>query len=185
MRIWLLAVAIFIAGGGSASAQWTQSCVGPGNARHEGAVCQCPAGSKKVRFSQGDLADLRNTQGQRRYNCVRLAKPIEKFLIFFDFGQEEISTSGKSIVGTIAEIAKKEKVTEIEVIGHTDTAYVTALSYEIALARAEAVKTALVSKGIPAPSISTQSEGKSKLLVLTPDGTKEPQNRRVEIHLFS
>lgn len=184
MRAWVLAAAFLVAGSGSASAQWTEACVGPGNKSHDGRVCQCPTGSKKVRWSAGDLSDFQNTKGIRRYNCVQVAQPIQNYLIFFNFGAEEFSPEVDPLLNTIVEVAKKESATKVELIGHTDTALVPSLSKTISLARAEAVKAALVAKGIPASAITTRGEGKSKPLVPTPDGVKEPQNRRVEILLF-
>jgi outer membrane protein OmpA-like peptidoglycan-associated protein len=184
MRVWVLAAAVLIAGNASASAQWTEACVGPGNKSHDGRVCECPAGSKKVRWSAGDLSDFQNKKGIRRYNCVQVAQPIESYIIFFNFGAEEFSPEVDSLINTIVERAKQDNATKIELIGHTDTALVPSLSKTISLARAEAVKAALVAKGMPASAISTRGEGKSKPLVPTPDGVKEPQNRRVEILLY-
>ena len=47
--------------------------------------------------------------------------------------------------------------------------------------RADAVKAALVQAGVPAASITAVGVGESQLLVPTPDGVREPQNRRVVI----
>jgi outer membrane protein OmpA-like peptidoglycan-associated protein len=115
-----------------------------------------------------------------------VAKPVRSVFIFFDFGQEVLveSDTVARILDTIVEIAKAEGVTRIEVVGHTDTALVASLSAEISRARAEAVKTALVARGLPSSAITTRGEGKSQPLVNTGDGKKEPQNRRVEVQLY-
>ncbi|MEA2755852.1 MAG: hypothetical protein QOJ54_2141, partial [Aliidongia sp.] len=47
--------------------------------------------------------------------------------------------------------------------------------------RAAAVARELVADGIPAGEIATRGVGKSDLLVATPDGTREAQNRRATI----
>ena len=49
--------------------------------------------------------------------------------------------------------------------------------------RANAVKDALVRNGVPATAIAVVGRGEQGLLVPTPDGVREPQNRRVEIVL--
>jgi outer membrane protein OmpA-like peptidoglycan-associated protein len=45
------------------------------------------------------------------------------------------------------------------------------------------VREALVKAGIPAEQIGTAARGEAQPLVPTPDGEREPQNRRVEIML--
>jgi OOP family OmpA-OmpF porin len=47
--------------------------------------------------------------------------------------------------------------------------------------RANAVRDALVKRGIDASLIKTESRGEDKLMVKTPDGVREPANRRAEI----
>ena len=49
------------------------------------------------------------------------------------------------------------------------------------LRRANAVKDALVRDGVPATAITVIGKEETGLLVPTPDGVREPQNRRVEI----
>ena len=53
----------------------------------------------------------------------------------------------------------------------------------LSLRRANAVKDALVREGVPATQIAVIGRGEQGLLVPTPDGVREPQNRRVEIVL--
>jgi outer membrane protein OmpA-like peptidoglycan-associated protein len=47
--------------------------------------------------------------------------------------------------------------------------------------RADAVKAALVKEGIAAGNISVFAKGETEPLVPTPDGVREPQNRRAQI----
>jgi OmpA-OmpF porin, OOP family len=51
----------------------------------------------------------------------------------------------------------------------------------LSLRRANPVKDALARDGVPATAISVVGMGEKGLLVPTPDGVREPQNRRVEI----
>lgn len=66
----------------------------------------------------------------------------------------------------------------ITLYGHCDTE-----EKDVSLARAEAVKAKLMELGVPASRISVHSRGDNALLVRTPPGVSEPQNRRVEIQL--
>jgi outer membrane protein OmpA-like peptidoglycan-associated protein len=181
---FLLAAAVLIAHTQLAAAQWTEHCEGPGSTYHSDRICQCPSGTNKVRRPDRDLSDIRNTKGIRSYDCVQVAKPIERIMIFFDFGQEEPPPSSVPLLDAIIGVVKAQSVTKVEVVGHTDTALAAPLSKRLSEARAVAVKNALVAKGVPASAITTRGEGKSKPLVPTPDGTKEPQNRRVEVLLY-
>ena len=47
------------------------------------------------------------------------------------------------------------------------------------------VRAYLAGKGIPSPKMTTTAFGETRPLVQTPDGVREPQNRRVEINFGS
>ena len=47
--------------------------------------------------------------------------------------------------------------------------------------RADTVRAALIKDGVPAAAITTAWYGKTNLAVPTPDGVKEPRNRRATI----
>jgi outer membrane protein OmpA-like peptidoglycan-associated protein len=49
--------------------------------------------------------------------------------------------------------------------------------------RGEAVAEELVRVGVPRTAISVQAFGETRPLIVTADGVREPQNRRVEIVL--
>jgi outer membrane protein OmpA-like peptidoglycan-associated protein len=51
---------------------------------------------------------------------------------------------------------------------------------DLSVRRAAAIKKVLIDQGIPAASIEVKGRGETQPLVMTADGVKEPQNRRVE-----
>jgi phospholipid transport system substrate-binding protein len=51
----------------------------------------------------------------------------------------------------------------------------------LSVRRADAVRSALIQKGVPAAAIQTVGRGQTNPLVPTADGVREPQNRRVEL----
>jgi len=65
--------------------------------------------------------------------------------------------------------------------GHPDTSGTPLYNMALSLRRAEAVKGAMVKEGVPATAIAVVGRGEANLLVQTPDGVRELQNRRVEI----
>ena len=70
---------------------------------------------------------------------------------------------------------------KVMLAGHADRSG--GLSYNVGLSqrRNTTVRGYLESKGVSAGAISTQAFGESQSRVVTADGEREPQNRRVEV----
>ncbi|GHU03576.1 membrane protein [Alphaproteobacteria bacterium] len=107
----------------------------------------------------------------------------KSYLVFFDFDKADITPEARSIIGQAANAAKAEKATAINLVGHTDATGSVTYNLALSLRRANAVKDALITLGVPANEISVVGKGKSDPLVPTADGVREPQNRRVQILL--
>jgi outer membrane protein OmpA-like peptidoglycan-associated protein len=105
------------------------------------------------------------------------------FQVFFDFDKSAISADAAKIIAEAADAVKSGKIAHINVIGHTDTVGSAKYNQKLSERRALAVKEQLLADGLPAEEISTSGVGKTGLLVPTPDGVREPQNRRAEIDL--
>ncbi|RJF87621.1 OmpA family protein [Oleomonas cavernae] len=103
------------------------------------------------------------------------------YMIFFDWNSAALSDEARAIVGDFAQFIKANDITEIELVGHTDASGPRGYNLRLSLRRVEAVKAALVALGIPQAMIKTAAKGESALLVPTPDGIREPQNRRAEL----
>jgi len=108
---------------------------------------------------------------------------IRSYLVFFDFDKVDLTPEAEKIVTQAADNAKAAKVTNLRLVGHTDTTGSEKYNMALSLRRANIVKTALVKRGIPAEDIAVIGKGKSEPLVQTGDGVREPQNRRVQIIL--
>ena len=67
--------------------------------------------------------------------------------------------------------------------GHTDSVGTEQYNQGLSVRRANTVAAELVRLGVPRSEITARGVGESQLLVPTPDNTREPQNRRVEIVL--
>lgn len=105
------------------------------------------------------------------------------YMVFFDFDKSNISGDAEKVLAMAAANAKKLGATQITLTGHTDTVGSDKYNMALSLRRANAVKAVLVKQGIPANEIAVVGKGKADLLVPTPDGVREPKNRRVEIVL--
>lgn len=102
--------------------------------------------------------------------------------LYFQLDKTEFTaTSARKAEGIYREIAD-QAATEIEIVGHTDTAASDAYNDRLSLRRAQKVRDDLIDRGIDADVINISAEGERRLLVSTPDETVEVQNRRVEIN---
>jgi peptidoglycan-associated lipoprotein len=70
---------------------------------------------------------------------------------------------------------------KICVTGHSDRVGSDTVNVEVAQRRADAVAKYLVGLGVPQDRMTITSMGSSKPLVVTPPGTPEISNRRVEV----
>lgn len=113
--------------------------------------------------------------------AARPATPDQSFLVFFDFDRSNLTTEAMAVVRRAAESVRRGGVSRITVTGHADRSGSDAYNMGLSQRRANAVRDALVREGVPANQISTTARGESQPLVPTPDGVREPQNRRAEI----
>lgn len=107
----------------------------------------------------------------------------KSYLVFFDFDKSDVTPEARTIIMQAADVAKSNKPTAIELIGHTDSVGTAKYNMALSLRRANAVKAVLVSHGVPASEIAVVGRGMTDQLVPTADGVREPQNRRVQIIL--
>jgi OmpA-OmpF porin, OOP family len=105
------------------------------------------------------------------------------FMVFFDWDRSNLSAQALQTIKQAAAAFKSKGNARITATGHTDTSGPENYNMALSLRRANAVKDALVREGVPATAIAVVGRGEQGLLVPTPDGVREPQNRRVEIVL--
>lgn len=103
------------------------------------------------------------------------------YTVFFEFDKSTISDDANRVLVQAAESAKAGEFTRIQATGHADTMGTPRYNMALSIRRANAVRDVLVREGIPATQIVVIGRGETQLLVPTPDQTKEPRNRRVEI----
>ncbi len=102
------------------------------------------------------------------------------FEIFFDWNKSNVDYKFLPQLKDISEKALKSK--EMIIIqGHTDSSGSPEYNDKLSKSRAEAVGKIIMSYGIPKEKITLQGVGASEPKILTPNGTKKPENRRVII----
>lgn len=102
---------------------------------------------------------------------------------FFDFDKSVLKAEGKAKMDDLVNKSKDINLEVIIAVGHTDSVGGDTYNQKLSVARAEAVKAYLVSKGIDKSRV--YSEGKGKSNPIADNKTKEgrAKNRRVEIEL--
>ncbi|MBI3453794.1 MAG: OmpA family protein [Rhodospirillales bacterium] len=105
------------------------------------------------------------------------------FLVFFDWDKSDITPEASRIIKQAAANVKAGNITRINATGHADRSGPERYNMALSIRRANAVKEALMREGVPANQIAVVGKGETDPLVPTPDGVREPQNRRVEIAL--
>ncbi len=105
------------------------------------------------------------------------------YLVFFDWDKADLTADAQAIIKAAAANSKTMTVTRIETTGHADRSGTDAYNLRLSKRRADAVMGELARLGIPSKEIVVRWKGEREPLVQTPDGAREPQNRRVEIIL--
>ena len=101
-------------------------------------------------------------------------------IIYFDFDQFNLSEVSKDKIKKFLN-NYGSVINEYLVVGHTDTKGTNKYNLSLSIKRAEVVKEILINYGIQQNSIKILGKGEESLAVNTPDDTKQPANRRVEI----
>ena len=101
--------------------------------------------------------------------------------VFFDFDSAAVPESSAQTLQFIAANMGPCGWGGLTVTGHTDRSGSDAYNESLALRRANAVAAALGSAGVAPGALAVGGRGESEPRVPTPDGERNPTNRRVEI----
>lgn len=105
----------------------------------------------------------------------------EPYTVFFAFDSSALTAAAQAEIDKAVAAASKMGLNEFSVTGHTDTSGSVDYNLALSLRRANAVKDALVARGIPEANVSVAGRGESELAVPTGDGVREQANRRAVI----
>src|SRR5271169_2843552 len=107
--------------------------------------------------------------------------PPPVYLVFFDWNSAVVSPSGGEVIKLAADAFRAGAPVTVQVTGFTDTSGSADYNQRLSVRRANAVAAVLVQDGVPQNALVVTGRGQNDLRVPTPDGVREPQNRRVEI----
>lgn len=107
-----------------------------------------------------------------------VALPAE---VHFDWASATPLPESSAIIESIATSAAACGVRGVSVIGHADRSGSEGFNQRLSRRRADAVAAALAAEGMPRAAVQVRAVGERDLAVPTPDGVREPANRRVAI----
>lgn len=104
------------------------------------------------------------------------------FTIFFDFDSTAITPVAKRVLDAAAQ-QWDANPGEVTVVGHTDSSGPASYNQKLSERRAQTALSELSKRGVKSDEVKTDAVGENDLLIPTPDGVREPRNRRVTISL--
>jgi len=101
----------------------------------------------------------------------------------FDVNRSDIKPALRAVLDRFAATMNEHSVTTIDIIGHTDSTGSDAINDPLSVARANATRDYLVSRGVSAQRISTAGRGEREPIASNDSEAGRAQNRRVEIFI--
>ena len=105
------------------------------------------------------------------------------FIVFFDWDRADLTSEANLVLDDVVVVANQSGYASIRLDGYTDLSGSAAYNLGLSERRANSVANGLIARGIAPDEIVIRAFGEENPLVPTPDGVREPQNRRVEIFL--
>ncbi len=155
---------------------------------------------QQVAQTSSALEDARNELARRdaanRAEITTMQQELAKFVetretergliatlpgLFFDTGKSVLKPGARNTLAKIAEQLSAVDAAEITIEGHTDSVGSEELNQRLSEKRAAAVRSYLVSKGVPPSRIKTNGMGESAPVATNDTAAGRQQNRRVEL----
>jgi len=103
----------------------------------------------------------------------------------FDTGKSDVRAADAAEIDQIAGVLKQYGTTRVRIAGYADARGSTAANVALGKARADAVKTALVAKGVDGARIETASGGEADPVDNNTTASGQAENRRTELVVTS
>ena len=109
-----------------------------------------------------------------------IAEPIA-VTVYFDYDKSNLTPEAAELIREASARAMSNDIETVNVAGHADRSGGDAYNQALSQRRANVVRDALIANGVPASKINMNAYGESKPAKPTPDGVREPLNRRTEV----
>jgi OmpA-OmpF porin, OOP family len=103
------------------------------------------------------------------------------FTVYFAWNRSWVGPQGVAILRQAAATFSAGGVVTVQVTGYTDTSGSAAYNQRLSVRRARIVAHILAHMGVPWRAMTVAGRGENDLAVPTPNGVREPRNRRVTV----
>jgi outer membrane protein OmpA-like peptidoglycan-associated protein len=103
------------------------------------------------------------------------------FTVYFGWNRSWVGPSGMAVLQQAAAVFRAGGVVQVQVTGYTDTSGSPMYNQRLSVRRAQHVAHILARMGVPWQAMAVGGKGETELAVPTPDGVREPRNRRVTV----
>lgn len=104
--------------------------------------------------------------------------PQSDFTVYFEWDRYDLNQAADDTIDAAMARARECNVSSALVVGHTDTSGSREHNQALSERRAGVVRDALVARGLNTSLVTTEARGENDLARPTPDGVREPLNRR-------
>jgi outer membrane protein OmpA-like peptidoglycan-associated protein len=142
----------------------------------QGAAIQCRSGF-----------DAAINRLERDINPPQIAMPAPasaNYTVYFNFNSWTLTGEQLTVLQQAIATARAGGQSHITIVGHTDTVGSDAYNLRLSTKRANVVAETLVDMGARRDAIQVSGVGKADLAVQTPNGVREPKNRRSVVTLL-
>jgi outer membrane protein OmpA-like peptidoglycan-associated protein len=115
---------------------------------------------------------------------IEVGQSIRLNNIFFEIAKSKLKTESFSELNRVVQFLKDNPDIKIEISGHTDDVGKIASNMKLSEARAAAVASYIISKGIPKSNIVSKGYGSTKPVASNKTKAGKAQNRRVEFTIL-
>ena len=140
----------------------------------------------ELALSQRDQANEETTRVRAELDALK-AMPTPRGLVLtlgdvmFDTGRSELKSGGVRKLEQLAQFLNEHPDRRVQIDGFTDSVGGDSYNEELSQRRADAVKAALVSRGVDPSRIGTEGYGKAYPVASNSDTGGRQLNRRVEV----
>lgn len=153
------------------------------------------ARNREVQNAKSQRDEAANERDQATAEAARLQAEVDQLKatptprglvltlgdVLFDTGRSELNSGAARKLDQLAQFLIEHKDRRVEIDGFTDSVGSDAYNEELSRRRADAVKSALLTRGVEASRISTEGYGKAFPVARNTDSGGRQLNRRVEV----
>ena len=115
---------------------------------------------------------------------VQAQAVLSSYTVSFALGSAALDAAARETVAQAAAAFRAGEPTRIELVGHADTTGNADFNQQLSARRADAVRAALITAGVPSGAIAVDAVGDTRLIVPTGPNVAEAANRVVVVDLI-